>query len=172
MVQYKTIITKDGYEILTQPGGDSVALILSPPSGSIELNNIQVGQNSYAIKAKSVWQTSFILYKNDNQEVGEISFNWKGETIIRLENRLGICKYFVLKINMWTNLEGVLYDFLTHPIWKIMPVVNQDMINSDFEISCEKGYFEHENDVEEIELLLCTVYPFLFHFFSRKPANT
>jgi hypothetical protein len=114
--------------------------------------------HEYVIKANNAWQSKFLLTKG-NKEIGEIEYNWKSEIIIRLENSDDMTKHFILKNKMsLTKCIFELKDFLTNHLWSIESEWEWSSFNYTFLINRESGFEQEENNVNEAELMVATIY--------------
>ncbi|MBK8699878.1 MAG: hypothetical protein IPN29_10220 [Saprospiraceae bacterium] len=114
-------------------------------------------EDYYEISASNVWQTKFDLFKN-KRDIGDIHYNWKHEVNIRLKNRHDLTKHFILSVKSYFRFKFLLMDYQTQEIWTIKPVWRWRKFCYDFEVESPQLMEEDHNQVDEIELLTCTIY--------------
>jgi hypothetical protein len=119
--------------------------------------HFNIGENEYEINPNNIWETKFDLLKN-GVDIGDIVYNWKGEVVLKLKNRIAMTKYFLLKNISILSTSFILKDYLTNELWTLKPVWNWKGLNTNFEITKMPGFAEEDNEVNQIELLIMALY--------------
>jgi len=103
--------------------------------------------NKIEIKPKNIWCSKFDIFKN-NQDEGDIIFNWKGNIIIRILNEKNRELSFLLKAKgFWkqyfelTNENGEL-------IFTLKPSINWKKLNYNYEIKNRSNIYENNLETE------------------------
>ncbi|MDD7885483.1 aminotransferase [Flavivirga sp. 57AJ16] len=106
--------------------------------------------NNIEIKPKNIWASKFDIITNGSDK-GDISFNWKGNIIIRLENKNKTDNQFLLKaIGLW-KLGFELLDQKENKILFLKPNFKWTKFSYDYEVLLEDNIVPNN---EIIELLI------------------
>lgn len=106
--------------------------------------------NTIEIKPKNIWCSKFDIFKN-NQDKGDLIFNWKGDMIIRItrdENKED--SYLLVSKGLWkrrfelTNEKGDL-------IFILQPFINWKKLSYNYEI---ESILNESEDKSVTELLI------------------
>ena len=114
-------------------------------------SNAQTSFNSIniEIKPKNIWQNKFDILKNGIDK-GDISFNWKGNVIIKLENENKVQNQYLLKAIGFWKLGFELIDEKENKILSLKPNFNWKKVNYNYEVELNN----QEDCKESIELLI------------------
>lgn len=105
------------------------------------------------IKPKNIWTSKVDIYKNDSS-IGDITFNLKGQMIIRLENPRGEELNYVLKNKGKLKPKFELFNEEEVLQFALNSRNNWNKLNYDYEIQIAD--FDNKFDLEE--LLICCGY--------------
>ena len=105
--------------------------------------------NNIEIKPKNIWQSKFDIIK-DGIDKGDISFNWKGNVIIKLENENKVQNQYLLKAIGFWKLGFELIDEKENKILSLKPNFNWKKVNYNYEVELNN----QEDCKESIELLI------------------
>ncbi|MEQ8924303.1 MAG: hypothetical protein RLO81_00745 [Fulvivirga sp.] len=107
--------------------------------------------NNIEIKPKNIWTSKVDIYKN-NTNIGDITFNLKGQMIIRLEKSNGTeCNYVLKNMAKW-KLKFEVYNESETLQFSLISVNNWSKLNYDYDI--EMADFNSEFEIEEL-LVYC-----------------
>lgn len=124
----------------------------------------------YKIKAHNIWQSKFDVFKN-NKDIGDIDYNWKGEIILRLKNNDELTKHFLFKLeSLWKSIYSI-QDYLTNHLYRLEPIYNWKKFKYDFYIIKGENQHEHENDVNEMVLIIMGFYALNLYMKSSAGAT-
>lgn len=107
--------------------------------------------NNIEIKPKNIWTSKVDIYKNDTN-IGDITFNLKGQMIIRLEKSNGTECNYVLKNKAKWKLKFEVYNESETLQFSLNSVNNWSKLNYDYDI--EIADFNSEFDIKEL-LVYC-----------------
>jgi len=93
----------------------------------------EIGGNQIHIKRRSVWYSSFDIYKNDENK-GNVAYKWNGNVSIRLRDDFGEEKSWRLKQKRFWGYRLELTDDNNNVILAINPKMNWAKLNYDYEI--------------------------------------
>ncbi len=101
------------------------------------------------IQAKDFWGSKFAILKN-RKEIGDISFNWKGQVVVRLTDADGEShQYFMKGKGVW-KLRFEVYNEADKLVLTMKSINKWNKLNIDYQI--EKT--DHEPPFDEHEFLL------------------
>ncbi len=107
--------------------------------------------NNIEIKPKNIWTSKVDIYKN-NTNIGDITFNLKGQMIIQLEKSNGKeCNYVLKNMANW-KLKFEVYNESGTLQFSLNSVNNWSKLNYDYDI--EMADFNSEFEIEEL-LVYC-----------------
>ncbi|MDT0555046.1 aminotransferase [Patiriisocius hiemis] len=107
--------------------------------------------NKIEIKPKNIWTSKVDIYKN-NTNIGDITFNLKGQMIIRLEKPDGTECNYVLKNKAKWKLKFEVYNESDTLQFSLNSVNKWTKLNYDYDI--EIADFNSEFDIKEL-LVYC-----------------
>lgn len=87
------------------------------------------------IVSKGIWSSKFAISKND-KERGELTFNWKGQTIIHLIKKSGKEKNWILKHKGFWGHRFELYNEADEKVIKISASLDWSTLKYKYEIEC------------------------------------
>jgi hypothetical protein len=127
-------------------------------------------EKPYEIKIGNMWMTKFDIFCEDI-DIGDISFNWKWEVIIRLKNEFDFTKHFKLQFSSkWWEMDYILQltDFLTNHIWTFQREKDAWKKNKIgvFYIDSGSDHQEEKNNMDEILLLAVSTFATLICTYS------
>ncbi len=170
-MKYKIFFTKSSFKIIEDK---SKAIILELIYIELPYRNdgkFIYKDANYKIKSANMWGTKFDLYKSEN-DIGDISYNWKGEIIIRLENAFQFTKHFILKASDYSGTKYELRDFLTNKIFKIDLIATLDVDHYDYHFEIEELVVEEdENEIDEMLLLTFATYAISLYILDGKTSQ-
>lgn len=102
-----------------------------------EFNNLEI-----EIKPKNIWNTSFDIYHN-GIDVGDITFNWKSNAIITINED----KYLFKAIGLW-DLKFELLNENEDRIFLIKPNYKWKKLKYDYEIELTSETYELNRQIE------------------------
>lgn len=83
-------------------------------------------EKNYKINSKSIWQNDFSLYKSD-QEIGKITFNWKGNAILNIYKN-----QYILRFKGLLNRRFELEDNEGALLMVIIPGIKWSNVNYEY----------------------------------------
>jgi hypothetical protein len=104
---------KGNFELLTED--DRLLYTVSYKNWFSGEANTEFDNSAYSIRSANFWQTQFDILRDDNN-IGRISFNWKGEIIINYTSREGDEKEMLLQYKGVWKFRFVLSDRSEHEI--------------------------------------------------------
>lgn len=107
--------------------------------------------NQIEIKPKNIWTSKVDIYKNGTN-IGDITFNLKGQMIIRLEKSNGTECHYVLKNKAKWKLKFEVYNASETLQFSLHSVNNWNKLNYDYAI--EMADYDSEFDIKEL-LVYC-----------------
>ena len=102
------------------------------------------------IKPKNIWASKFDILKNGIDK-GDITFNWKGNIIIRLENDENQENEYLLRVTGFWNSGFELIDKNDIKILSMKPNFNWKKISYNYEV-------EHTSNTDEHTLTELLIY--------------
>ncbi len=112
-----------------------LAEIAYPKIFSSKANITLLKKHQIKIWSISRWTSKFAITKND-MERGDIVFNWKGQSIIRILKKSGKEKSYILKHKGWWGHRFILFDESEERILLINASLNWNNLKYNFEIEC------------------------------------
>lgn len=85
------------------------------------------------IEPKGFWGSSFVILKN-GREIGDITFNWKGQVNLRIEDTESIEHRFMMKAKGTFKLRFELYDDTDHLVLTMKSQYNWRKWSSNYDI--------------------------------------
>ena len=111
--------------------------------------NARYRSQDIQIKSKDFWGSKFLILKN-KQEIGNITFNWKGYAIISLLDEEGSQHQYFMKAKGLLKLRFEVRNEADELVLTMKTVNKWNKLNLDYQI--EKT--EHEPPFDEHEFLL------------------
>ena len=110
-----------------------------------------INGNNIEIKPKNIWTSKVDIYKNETA-IGDITFNLKGQMVIRLEKSDGTeCNYVLKNMAKW-KLKFEVLNESEKLQFSLNSVNNWSKLNYDYDV--EMADFDTEFDIEEL-LVYC-----------------
>lgn len=94
------------------------------------------------IKPKNIWNTSFDIF-HDKEDIGDISFNWKSNAIITINNE----KFLLKAIGVW----GLKFEFVNENqerMLLIKPNWKWNKIKYDYDVEIISGNYDSKKIIE------------------------
>lgn len=108
-----------------------------------------INGNNIEIKPKNIWTSKVDIYKNETN-IGDITFNLKGQIVIRLENSNGAeCNYVLKNMAKW-KLKFEVLNESEKLQFSLNSVNNWSKLNYDYDV--EMADFDEEIDIEELSV--------------------
>jgi hypothetical protein len=147
-MQLKSTSATGNFELETNTGEKLLEFTYSNWFSSNARTSFQ--STEIEIKPKNIWSSKFDIVKN-GVDKGDISFNWKGNVIIRLENDdTSESQYLLRAIGYW-KLGFELVDEKERKIALLKPNFNWSKFSYNYEIELADGF---QADTRRIELLI------------------
>lgn len=106
--------------------------------------------NNIEIKPKNFWASKFDILKNE-LDIGDLTFNWKGDVVIQLTNSEQTENNYLLRAKGFWKMAFELLDGNEVKILSLRPNFNWKKVGYDYEIELANNV---ENQEEIMELLI------------------
>ncbi len=93
----------------------------------------RIGSDLFSIKSRNIWWTNFDIFHN-SEDIGDLTINWKGHVIIKMQEPNQLEKVFVLKTTGFWNYHFVLEDGDGQQILVLKPTLKWSKMSYDYAI--------------------------------------
>lgn len=116
--------------------------------------NAQTSEHQYIIKSRNIWWTKFDVFR-EGRDIGDLSFNWKGNVVIRLLDKRNMQRVFILRGKGIWGAMVQLVDENSKQIFSLKPDFKWSKFNYSYELDLEPDI---DPDIDIVELLICCGY--------------
>ena len=115
-----------------------------------------LNENSVTISPRNIWHSSFDVFVND-EDRGDITFNWQGHILIRLQDQAGRVTKYRLKTKGFRGFQFMVEDEQHTTLMQLVPTFQWTKMGYNYGVEFAET-FRPDTDLSVVTLLLACGY--------------